>query len=48
MKRIAGVRRSRSKMSTMQDFYPNDRMAYPLYEAVNNGGTIAAMSAVIL
>jgi predicted TIM-barrel fold metal-dependent hydrolase len=23
---------------TMQGFYPNDRMAYPLYEAINDGG----------
>ena len=26
---------------TMQGFYPNDRMAYPLYEAINDGGAIA-------
>jgi hypothetical protein len=26
---------------TMQGFYPNDRMAYPLYEAINEGGAIA-------
>src|SRR5215475_10586368 len=26
---------------TMQGFYPNDRMAYPLYEALNEGGAIA-------
>ena len=25
----------------MQGFYPNDRMAYPLYEAINDGGAIA-------
>ena len=27
---------------TMQGFYPNDRMAYPLYEAISDGGAIAA------
>ncbi|MBI3702004.1 MAG: amidohydrolase [Afipia sp.] len=26
---------------TMQGFYPNDRMAYPLYEAINEAGAIA-------
>ena len=26
---------------TMQGFYANDRMAYPLYEAINDGGAIA-------
>ncbi|MCK1741183.1 amidohydrolase [Bradyrhizobium sp. 139] len=26
---------------TMQGFYANDRMAYPLYEEINNGGAIA-------
>ena len=26
---------------TMQGFYPNDRMAYPLYEAINEGSAIA-------
>ncbi len=26
---------------TMQGFYPNDRLAYPLYEAINDGGAIA-------
>src|SRR6516165_8671943 len=26
---------------TLQGFYPNDRMAYPLYEAINDGGAIA-------
>jgi predicted TIM-barrel fold metal-dependent hydrolase len=26
---------------TMQGFYPNHRMAYPLYEAINDGGAIA-------
>jgi len=26
---------------TMQGFYPNDHMAYPLYEAINDGGAIA-------
>src|SRR5258707_1342850 len=26
---------------TMQGFYANDRMAYPLYEAINEGGAIA-------
>jgi predicted TIM-barrel fold metal-dependent hydrolase len=26
---------------TMQGFYPNDRMAYPLYQAINDGGAIA-------
>lgn len=26
---------------TMQGFFPNDRMAYPLYEAINEGGAIA-------
>ena len=26
---------------TMQGFYPNDRMAYPLYEAIADGGAIA-------
>jgi uncharacterized protein len=25
----------------MQGFYPNDRMAYPLYEAISDGGAIA-------
>ena len=26
---------------TMQGFYPNDRLAYPLYEAIQEGGAIA-------
>src|SRR5260370_41453197 len=26
---------------TMQGFYPNDRMAYPLYEGINDAGTNA-------
>jgi hypothetical protein len=26
---------------TMQGFYPNDRLAYPLYEAISDGGAIA-------
>lgn len=26
---------------TMQGFYANDRLAYPLYEAINDGGAIA-------
>ena len=26
---------------TMQGFYANDRLAYPLYEEINNGGAIA-------
>src|SRR5207253_2981875 len=26
---------------TMQGFYPNDHMAYPLYEVINDGGAIA-------
>jgi len=35
-----GVRGFKFHPST-QEFFPNDRMAYPLYEAINDGGAIA-------
>ena len=35
------MRAASSFIRPTQGFYPNDRMAYPLYEAINEGGAIA-------